>query len=147
MTHIETGMSNRYTISTDKALLDVSRIYDFLASSSYWGRDRSSETVRTSIEHSLCFGVYHGQELVGFARVVTDYAIFAWLCDVFVIEAHRKEGIGKALMATILNCPELGKVKRWMLGTRDAHGLYKHYGFRQLKDPDMFMERINSVAG
>jgi len=136
-------MNDRYTLSTDKARLDATRIHELLAHHAYWARGRSPETVRQSIEHSLCFAAYEGPELVGFARVVTDYAVIAWLLDVFVVEAHRGEGIGKALVGAALGHPGLQNVKRWMLGTRDAHGLYGQYGFRELADPGAFMERIN----
>lgn len=136
-------MREEYTISTDKTRLDVNRIHRFLTSNSYWAQNRSLETVRTSIENSLCFGVFQGAELVGFARVITDCAIFAWLLDVYVEEAHRHQGVGKFLLKTVLAQPDLQNVKRWMLGTRDAHGLYEQYGFGALQQPGSFMERLN----
>lgn len=137
-------MNDRYTLSTDKARLDVARIHELLAGQAYWARDRSPETVRQSIEHSLCFGVYEGATLVGFARVVTDYAVIAWLLDVLVAEDHRGRGIGKALVDAVLSHPDLQNVRRWMLGTRDAHGLYEQYRFRELAAPGDFMERIRA---
>jgi GNAT superfamily N-acetyltransferase len=137
-------MNDRYTLSTDKARLDVTRIHELLTEQAYWARNRSLETVRQSIEHSLCFGAYEGAELVGFARVVTDYAVIAWLLDVLVAEAHRGAGLGKALVEAVLGHPDLRNVRRWMLGTRDAHGLYRQYGFGELADPGLFMERINA---
>jgi GNAT superfamily N-acetyltransferase len=137
-------MNDRYTLSTDKARLDVARIHELLAGQAYWARNRSLETVQLSIEHSLCFGVYEGAELVGFARVVTDYAVIAWLLDVLVAETHRGEGIGKALVGAVLAHPDLQNVRRWMLGTRDAHGLYRQYGFGELAEPGLFMERLNA---
>jgi GNAT superfamily N-acetyltransferase len=137
-------VNDRYTLSTDKARLDVTRIHELLTGQAYWARNRSPETVRQSIEHSLCFGAYEGSELVGFARVVTDYAVIAWLLDVLVVEAHRGEGIGKALVEAVLGHPDLRNVRRWMLGTHDAHGLYRQYGFGELADPGAFMERISA---
>jgi GNAT superfamily N-acetyltransferase len=137
-------MNDRYTLSTDKARLDVARIHALLAGQAYWARGRSLEAVRQSIEHSLCFAVYEGPELVGFARVVTDYTVIAWLLDVLVAEDHRGSGIGKALVAAALTHPGLQNVRRWMLGTRDAHGLYRQYGFRELADPGLFMERMDA---
>jgi GNAT superfamily N-acetyltransferase len=137
-------MNDRYTLSTDKARLDVTRIHALLAGQAYWAQDRSPEAVRQSIEHSLCFSAYEGAELVGFARVVTDYAVIAWMLDVLVVEAHRGRGVGKALVESVLTHPDLQNVRRWMLGTRDAHGLYEQYGFRELADPGAFMERINA---
>jgi GNAT superfamily N-acetyltransferase len=135
-------MNDRYTLSTDKARLDVTRLHALLTEQAYWARNRSPETVRQSIEHSLCFGAYEGSELVGFARVVTDYAVIAWLLDVLVVEAHRGEGIGKALVEAVLVHPDLRNVRRWMLGTHDAHDLYRQYGFGELANPGLFMERI-----
>ena len=137
-------MNDRYTLSTDKARLDVARIHALLAGQAYWARGRSLEAVRQSIEHSLCFGVYEGPELVGFARVVTDYTVIAWLLDVLVAEDHRGRGIGKALVEAALAHPGLQNVRRWMLGTRDAHELYRQYGFRELADPSLFMERMGA---
>jgi GNAT superfamily N-acetyltransferase len=137
-------MNDRYTLSTDKARLDVTRIHALLTGQAYWARSRSPEAVRQSIEHSLCFGAYEGAELVGFARVVTDYAVIAWLLDVLVVETHRGQGLGKALVEAALGHPDLQNVRRWMLGTRDAHGLYRQYGFGELADPGLFMERLNA---
>ncbi len=137
-------MNDRNTLSTDKARLDAARIHALLAGQAYWARDRSPEAVRQSIEHSLCFGVYEGPQLVGFARVVTDYTVIAWLLDVLVAEDHRGNGIGKALVEAALAHPGLQNVRRWMLGTRDAHELYRPYGFRELADPGLFMERLDA---
>lgn len=136
-------MSNSYSISTDKSKLDIDCIYEYLAHRSYWAGGRSRETVQKSIQSSLCFGLYKDGQQVGFARVITDYAVFAWLLDVFVLEAYQKQGGGKALLEAIKTYPDLDNVKRWMLATKDAHGLYEQYGFRKLKDPDAFMEFIN----
>ena len=97
--------------------------------------------MRRSIEHSLCFGVYEGGAQVGFARVVSDRATFAYLCDVFVIESRRGRGLGKLLLETIVAHPELQGLRRWLLATRDAHGLYRRFGFTELACPEIFMER------
>ena len=132
-----------YTISTDKARLDLNLIQDFLNHSSYWARDRSLATVQKSVEHSLCFGVYLGDTQVGFARVVTDYATFAWLCDVFILEAHRGQGLGKKLVEYIATYPELQGML-FLLATRDAHGLYQTYGgFEKLETAERWMKRRN----
>ena len=130
-----------YTISTDKTRLNLSLIHDFLNHSSYWARDRSLARVQKSVEHSLCFGVYLGDTQVGFARVVTDYATFAWLCDVFVLEAHRGQGLGKKLVEYIATYPELQGML-FLLATRDAHGLYRTYGgFEKLETSERWMKR------
>jgi GNAT superfamily N-acetyltransferase len=130
-----------YGISTEKALLNVELIHDYLSNSSYWAVGRSIETVRRSIEHSLCFGIYKGDEQVGFARVVTDYATFAWMADVFILESFRGLGLGKWLVEVMLSHPELQGFRRWTLATKDAHGLYTQFGFTELKRPERWMER------
>ncbi|MEN6369140.1 MAG: GNAT family N-acetyltransferase [Thermotogota bacterium] len=136
------------TISTDKACLDVQLIHDFLSRSSYWARGRSLEQVRTSIENSLCFGAYEGRREVGFARVVTDYATFAWLCDVFVLEPHRGRGIGKRLVQAVVDHPTLRDLRLMILATRDAQGLYKEYGgFGAIEKPSRWMTRHASASG
>jgi GNAT superfamily N-acetyltransferase len=133
-----------YTISTDRAKLDTEAIYRFLAEASYWAEGRPLDTVTTSIEHSLCFGVNKEDLLVGFARVVTDYATFAWVCDVFVVESHRRRGLGKWLIACIVEHPDLQGMLL-MLATRDAHELYRRYGgFDSLRDPGRWMARLTS---
>ncbi len=120
---------NEYEISTDKKRLDPEFIHDYLANRSYWAKDIPLEVVKRSIEHSLCFGVYHRAVQVGFARVITDYATFAYLADVFVVEAHRGAGLGKWLVETVLDHPSMACLRMIALGTRDAHGLYERYGF------------------
>ena len=131
-----------YTISTDKARLDVALIHDYLSNSSYWAQGRPLEIVQTSIEHSLCFGVYAGAQQVGFARVVTDYATFAGLCDVFVLESHRGRGLGKRLVESVVAHPALHGLKIFILATRDAHELYCRYGgFETLPVPQKWMIR------
>ena len=129
-----------YTISTDKGRLDLSVIHDFL-DASYWAAGRSVETIRRSIEHSLPFGVYKGDKQIGFARVITDYATFAWIADVFVLEEHRGLGLSKWLMDVIIAHPELQGFRRWVLATKDAHELYRKFGFIELARPERWMER------
>ena len=128
-----------FVISTDRARLDVEAVHRYLSGESYWSPGIPLEVVRRAIEHSLPFGVYQGDALVGFARVTTDFATFAYLADVFVTEAVRGQGVGKWLVETIVSHPELQGLRRWMLATRDAHGLYAQYGFSPLKAPERFM--------
>jgi len=130
-----------YTISDERARLDFGLIHRFISEESYWGQGRALEVVRRSVENSLPFGVYRGAEQVGFARVVTDYATFAWVADVFVVGEHRGRGLSKWLMEVILSHPELQGFRRWVLATKDAHGLYRQFGFRELKLPERWMER------
>jgi GNAT superfamily N-acetyltransferase len=131
-----------YTISTDKARLEIDVIQDFLNHSSYWAQDRPLATIEKSLQNSLCFGVYDGERQVGFARVVTDYATFAWLADVFVLETHRGQGIGKQLIEHIVAHPDLQNIRLFCLATRDAHGLYQAYGgFEVLDQPELWMLR------
>ena len=140
-------MNDGYTISTDKERLDVSVIRDFISNRSYWGKGRTMEAVRKTIENSLCFGVYaKDNSLVGFARVVTDYTIFAHLMDVFVLEEHRNRGLGKGLMEYIVGHPDLQDLRFWRLDTNDAHGLYEKYGFHEPAFPEKIMERRKEPA-
>ena len=141
MTTIE-HQRDGYTISTDKTRLDIGLIHDFLSEDSYWAQDRPYDVAERSIDHSLCFGVYAGTEQVGFARVVTDYATFAWLCDVFVVEPHRGQGLGKWLVETVVAHPDLDGIRLFILATRDAHELYRrHAGFEPLEVPEKWMVR------
>lgn len=129
-----------YTISANLERLDFGVVHGFLKKS-YWAKDIPAEVVRRSIEHSLCFGLYKGASQVGFARVVTDRATFAYLADVFIVEAHRGRGLSKWLMEVVLAHPDLQYLRRWLLATADAHGLYSKFGFKELKSPAHFMER------
>ena len=129
-------------ISTDPARLDVAMIHEFLARRSYWAQEIPPELVRRSIEHALCFGLHAPEGQVGFARVVTDYAVFAYLGDVFVLESHRGRGLGAWLVETVLACPELQGLRRWDLATLDAHELYRRFGFREA-DAARMMERVD----
>lgn len=130
-----------YTISDERGRLDLGLVHRFISEESYWGQGRPFEVVRRSVENSMPFGVYRGPEMVGFARVVTDRATFAWVADVFVVPAHRGRGLSKWLMETILAHPELQGFRRWVLATKDAHGLYEQFGFRALRRPERWMER------
>jgi len=130
-----------FLISTDRARLDLNAIHQFLAGSSYWARQIPFETFARSAENSLCFGVYDsGGAQVGFARVITDFATFAYIADVFVLDSHRGHGLGKLLMECIQQHPQLQGLRRWVLTTRDAHGLYAQYGFASPKFPERYME-------
>jgi GNAT superfamily N-acetyltransferase len=133
-----------YVISTDNTRLDFPFVFNFLSQESYWAQERSEAVVQKSLEHSLNFGVYRQGEQVGFARVVSDYATFAWLADVFIVESHRGEGLGKWLIEIITAHPDLQNLRRWVLATRDAHELYSQYGFERLREPGRWMERRNS---
>jgi GNAT superfamily N-acetyltransferase len=135
-----------YLISTDASLLDLKVVHGFL-STSYWAAGVPERVVERSIENSVCFGVYRGEEQAGFARVVTDRATFAYLADVFVLEEHRGRGIGKWLVEVILSHPDLQGLRRWMLATRDAHDLYRRYAFTELARPGIFMERKDASYG
>ena len=121
-----------FLISTNPNLLDISAIHQYLSQESYWAQNIPLATVEKSIKYSLCFGVYDGTTQVGFARVITDYTAFAYLCDLFIVEPYRKRGLSKWLMETIHAHPELQGLRRWMLRTRDAQGLYQQYGWEFL---------------
>jgi GNAT superfamily N-acetyltransferase len=131
-----------YTISADRAKLDIAAIHEYLSQRSYWAQGRTLEVVQRAIENSLCFGVYEGASQAGFARVVTDYATFAWLCDVFILEQHRGRGLGKWLVESVVNHPALAGIRRIYLATFDAHELYRRYGgFETLPGPEYWMVR------
>jgi GNAT superfamily N-acetyltransferase len=131
-----------FTISTENTCLQIETIVSFL-SRAYWAQGRTREVIERSIDHSLCFGIYAGERQIGFARVVTDCATFAYLCDVFIDESHRGQGLGKWLMSAVMGHPDLQGLRRWTLATRDAHGLYRQFGWTELKDPGRWMEVYN----
>jgi len=131
--------SQEIAITTDPSRLDLDVIHGYLTRS-YWARGISRDLVARAMEHSLCFGAFAGDRQVGFARVVSDRATFAYLCDVFVLESHQSRGVGKRLMAAIMAHPDLQGLRRMTLFTRDAHGLYRQYGFRETRFADRFME-------
>lgn len=130
-----------FTISTDRKRLDIETIHHFLSTDTYWAQGRSVETVQRSLDNSFTFGLYKNQTQIGFARVVTDYATFAWVADVFVLPEHRGQGLSKWLMEVILAHPELQGFRRWVLATKDAHTLYERFGFIPLHRPERWMER------
>lgn len=130
-----------HTVSTDPERLDRELIARFLAEESYWATGRPAEVIDRSIEGSLCFGLYARAGQLGFARVVTDWATFAWVCDVFVVPEARGRGLGVWLMECVVAHPELQGIRRWMLATRDAHELYRKVGFSELPEPSRFMIR------
>jgi len=132
-----------YHISTDKALLDISYIHQFL-SHSYWAENIPIETVQQSVNHSMCFGVYEGSRQVGFARVITDHATFGYLADVFIDEGCRGLGLSKMLMEAIMADPQLQGFRVWQLATRDAHGLYARYGFKIPDNPERIMRKVEA---
>ncbi|MCB2406953.1 GNAT family N-acetyltransferase [Hymenobacter lucidus] len=144
MTFVEHQHPQRFTISTDPARLDVAAIHRYLAQESYWAANIPLATVERAIAHSLNFGLYAPDgRLAGFARVVTDYATFAWLCDVFVLAEFRGQGLSKWLMSSVWAHPELQGLRRKMLATLDAHGLYTQFGFGPLPTPERFLEIRN----
>lgn len=149
MTENKNIPANAYTISTDLTRLDLHLIHQYLSKESYWAGNIPLEVVERSIKYSLCFGVYAANKQVGFARLVTDRATFAYLADVFILPDHRGKGLSKQLMAYIHAYPEVQGLRRWILGTKDAHGLYEQFGwkpipeelvgrFMQLHNPDVY---------
>jgi GNAT superfamily N-acetyltransferase len=128
-----------YEISTDPARIDMAMVHEFLTKS-YWAKGILEKTVRLSIEKSIPFGVYHGQQQVGFARIISDLATFAYLADVFILPSHRGQGLSLWLMECIISHPDLQGLRRWMLATKDAHGLYAKFGFAPIKSPESWME-------
>ncbi|MBV8656737.1 MAG: GNAT family N-acetyltransferase [Burkholderiales bacterium] len=131
-----------YEVDTDPARLSVEAAHRFIAST-YWAKDIPFDVFRRSVEGACCFGVYQGDTLVGFARVITDFATVAYLGDVYIDDAHRGRGLSKWLMDCISAHPDLQGLRRWMLATADAHGLYAQYGFTPLRAPERWMERHN----
>lgn len=143
-THFEVKNEN-YLISTDPALLNIDVIHQYLSLESYWAMNIPRMVLERSIRNSLCFGVYQEEKQIGFARLITDKATFAYLADVFILEDYRKKGLSKWLMETIQSHPELQGLRRWLLGTRDAHGLYEQFGWAVLDEDTRkrFMQRHN----
>jgi len=131
-----------YTIDTDKARLDIDLIHGYLAREAYWTKNIPKPLLVRAIEHSLCFGAYDERQQVGFARVISDFAVFAYIGDVFVLPEHRGRGVSKRIMQAIMEHPSLQGLRRWSLVTRDAHGLYRQFGFQELADPARHMEKV-----
>jgi GNAT superfamily N-acetyltransferase len=134
-----------YSITADRNRLDLKAIHEFLTRS-YWSPGVPVEIVERAISNSLCFGLFRGQDQVGFARVITDKATFAYLADVYVLESHRGRGLSKWLLQTIQSHEDLRGLRRFMLATRDAHGLYSQFGFKALENPSRVMEILNADA-
>lgn len=131
---------NNYLFSTDKNKLQLKVIHDYLSKESYWAQNMPLELIKESIAGSICFAIYFNNKQTAYARVITDNSTFAYLADVFVLEEHRGKGLSKELMRFILDHPSLKKLRRFMLATRDAHGLYKQFGFNALAKPETIME-------
>ena len=139
-----TVVNGEYSISTDKAKLQLEVIFSYLSERSYWANGRPYPVFIRSVNESVCFGVYHLDQQVGFARVISDFSTFAYLADVFILEEFRGKGLSKMLMKAIIEHPEFQTLKRWMLATADAHGLYSQFGFTPLKKPERWMEIVNA---
>ena len=129
------------SISTDKSKLQVDVIHSFLTEC-YWAKGRTFSEVKKTIKHNFCFGVYLDEKQIGFARVCTDYVVFVYLMDVFILPEYRGKEYSKKLMKAIIDDPKLKSCKVWLLKTGDAHGLYKQFGFTELADPEKLMERL-----
>ena len=145
MTHV--WRRGEFEISTDPARLDYDMLHDFISRESYWARGRSLAVTERAVANSLPFGLYCDGRQIGFARVVTDYATFAWLADVFVLAELRGQGLAKWLVEVVIAHPELQHMRRWLLATRDAHELYRRFGFTELAQPDRWMERFDASQG
>ncbi len=134
-------INGEFLITTDKISLQIDVIKSFLAEESYWAKGRILEQTQRAIDNSLCFGLFQAERQIGFARVISDFATFAYLGDVFVLEEFRGKGLSKWMMSVIVRHPELQGLRRWLLATRDAHGLYEKFEFAPLKFPERWMER------
>ena len=138
---IGTGLQE-IVVTTDRSRFDLEVIHGYLTRS-YWAKGIPRATVARAMDRSLCFGAFEGDRQVGFARVISDLTTFAYVSDVFVVKSHQGRGVGKRLMAAIMAHPELQELRRWTLFTRDAHGLYRQYGFREPRYPERLMEVFN----
>ena len=137
---------DNFTISTDPTRLNLDAICDFLTRA-YWALGRPRERTERAFANSLVFGLYEGGKQIGLARVVSDYAVFAYLCDVFIHEDYRAHGLGKWLIETVMSHPDLQGLRRWTLATRDAHDLYRQFGWEALANPTSWMEMFHPFAG
>lgn len=135
---------SEYVVSTDPDRLDIDLIHSLLSTQAYWALGRSRETVERAWNNSLPFGIYRDNRLLGFARVVTDYATFAWLADVFVLPEYRGLGLSKLLLEVVFSHPQLQGLRRWILATKDAQELYQRFGFQELNKSIYWLERIDS---
>lgn len=134
----------KYELFTERDKVDLEVVHKFL-SECYWAENIPLEVVKRSVDNSFCFSIYAGRDQVAFGRVISDCATFAYVCDIFVLEGHRGNGLSKRLMSAMLAHPDLQRLKRWVLVTKDAHGLYRQYGFTPLSAPDLYME-INRMG-
>ncbi|WP_312992416.1 GNAT family N-acetyltransferase [Chryseobacterium flavum] len=132
--------SGEFLISTDKSKLDIHAIHQFLSTKAYWSLNIPEEKVQTAIQNSLCFGVYYDQKQIGFARIISDFSTIAYLGDVYILEEFRGHGLSKRLMEMIMQHPDLQGLRRWILLTGDAHGLYRQFGWTDIADPSKWME-------
>jgi N-acetylglutamate synthase-like GNAT family acetyltransferase len=132
-----------YLISTDQNLLQFDTIYHYLNTQSYWAKGISKEQLKTAIQSSVCFGLYHQNQQIGFARVISDHSTFAYLADVFILEPYRKQGLSKWLVQSILAYPTFNDLRRWLLATADAQELYAKFGFKVLSQPERMMQILN----
>jgi len=130
---------DQFTVSTDPAKLDLNAIHHFLTNC-YWSEGIPKEIVERAVRHSLCFGLYEEEKQIGFARVISDFTTYAYLCDVYVLESFRGKGLGTWLMSCVMKHPDLQGLRRFTLLTRDAHGLYQKFGFAAAKNPSRYME-------
>ena len=142
-TMVDATGDDRFTVTTDPSRLDLDVIHGFLASS-YWATGIPREVVERAVRHSLCFGAFDGGRQVGFTRVITDFATHAYVSDVFVLPSHRGRGVGQRLMAAVMTHPDLQGLRRWTLFTRDAHGLYRKFGFAEARHPERLMEILSN---
>jgi GNAT superfamily N-acetyltransferase len=138
--------TGEYVVSTDPSRLDIDAVHTFLSERSYWAAGISREQFETALRHSLPFGLYREQRLLAFTRVITDFVTFAYLADVFVFEPFRRRGLSKLLLRAVFDHPQLQHLRRWMLGTRDAHELYRQFGFIPLDEPQRWMELPDATA-
>jgi len=134
--------NGNFMVSSDPGKLDIEAIHAFLSKESYWAKGIPKEIMIRAIENSLCFGVYENSKQIGFARIITDHATYAYLCDVYILETHRGKGLAKWLMRMIMAYPSIQGLRRITLVTRDAHGLYGQFGFTALNRPEGYMELV-----
>lgn len=132
-----------YTISTDKALLDIRAIHHFLSTQAYWSLNIPLATVEKAVKHSLCFGLYADNQQIGFARIISDFSTIAYLGDVYVIDEYRNQGLAKWLIEAVMQHPELQGLRRWILLTESAHKLYEPFGWNTVAEPRKWMEKAN----
>lgn len=137
--------NDEYIFSTDKEKLDLDTIFNFI-SNSYWGNGTTKNIIKKTIDNSFCFGVYHENKQIGFARIVTDFAVFGYIADVFILEEYQGKGIGKRLVEFIISHPDIKRIRRLLLATKDAHGLYKKYGFEPIEELNKYLTVLNTDA-